>query len=1161
MNPATRPTVQRVRAIQLILAFFCASCAGTDRGDAPGEPLDRVPDRVVEPFNRGVAHMERYDPVAAVKAFDEVVERAPEWTTARLNLGIALINTQQADDQVRAERELRRVIAEAPEEPRGYFTLGMLLRHLSRDEEARAMFLQVLRIDAHDGDAHYQLGALLMETEPEAARVHFESTLKSLPHHESACYRLQNLLRRAGERERAREVLARFQALKQSGAGVVTGMRYGEMGRYADIVRAFDAAPRSIPSGAPPMFREVADALGLGAEGGGRPGWPGRAGPDGQLDAGSFGPGVALADLDGDGDFDAFIPGGPGFPLYRNEGGRFRQDRSSGLDGSGAVAGFFGDYDGDGDPDLFLTCAGPNRLYNNQGDGTFGDVTSSAGVAGGETLSVGAAWADADHDGDLDLYVANYADLRGDQAGAPNRLYRNNGDGTFVDVAPLAGVDGGPTRSTGVLFLDVDDDRDLDLYLINDRAANRLFRNDRLGEYQEITDSHRSLADDGPGLGALAGDLNQDGLEDVLLLRGEEPPTLLLQVVGGRFQPDQAWASQMQEVAGTVGALIGDFDLDGDHDLVLIGAGRSGHNGHRLLVHQGEGRFSAPILLGEERDQPDARGAVAADLNGDGSLELIVGRAGSGPQVFGTEAGAAHWLELVPEGADRERKVGQAQSGALGLQVEIKTGRRLQVASLRSSSGYLGGPPAVLHFGLGASEKLDYVRLHWPDAVLQSEIEVAVDQRWKVRKVRRKPSSCPLLFTWDGERFAFVTDFLGVGGVGFLVAPGEYATPDPTEAVRIPPGQLVEQDGRYRLRVAEPLEEVTWLDELQLVAYDHPESVELFPDERFSGTAPFPTGEPVLVSEKLFPVAARDERGRDLRERLLAVDRQFADPPDDQRFIGYARDHWLELDFGDAFRRYTGDGRLVLCLHGWVEYTYSHVNYAAHQAGLHMRSPSLEVQAGNGVWRTVVEELGFPAGLPRMMTFDLTHVPLGANGKLRIRSNMEVFYDQAFLGVERPAEPSEQVRVHRLEPVTAELRPLGYPREYSPDGFDPTLYDYQRLDAGVPFRNLSGEFTRFGDVRETLLRADDLHCTLARGEEVALEFDATALPPLRDGWSRTFVLHSVGYCKDMDLYTAFPETVEPLPYRDMNNYPPEEPMPAETRERQNQWNTRRVSGR
>ncbi len=150
-----------------------------------------------------------------------------------------------------------------------------------------------------------------------------------------------------------------------------------------------------------------------------------------------------------------------------------------------------------------------------------------------------------------------------------------------------------------------------------------------------------------------------------------------------------------------------------------------------------------------------------------------------------------------------------------------------------------------------------------------------------------------------------------------------------------------------------------------------------------------------------------------------------------------------------------------------------------------------------------------------------------------------------------------------MEPAVAELRVLGYPREYSPDGSDPTVYDYQRLDQGVPFKNLTGAFTRLGDVREPLRDVDDRFVVMARGEEVALEFDATQLPELPPGWSRTLVLHSDGFCKDMDLYNAFPETVEPFPFHGMENYPPSEPMPdpAGFQEYMRTWNTRRVVGR
>ena len=180
------------------------------------------------------------------------------------------------------------------------------------------------------------------------------------------------------------------------------------------------------------------------------------------------------------------------------------------------------------------------------------------------------------------------------------------------------------------------------------------------------------------------------------------------------------------------------------------------------------------------------------------------------------------------------------------------------------------------------------------------------------------------------------------------------------------------------------------------------------------------------------------------------------------------------------------------------------------------------------------------------------------DGRIRIRSNMEIFWDQIFVG-KNQYEPEIQKRI--LTPATANLQYLGYPREYSPDGAPPTLYDYHILDHGVPFKSMTGAFTRYGDVRPLLSAADDRFVIFGKGEEIALEFDASEAPELPAGWTRTFVLHSVGYCKDMDLYTAFPNTVHPLPYRAMENYPPAEPYPDTdvNLTYQSEWNTRKIS--
>ena len=1155
----------RVRRICTFAAALCLTVAGgaprleaNGTGSIPGEHVARI----VALTNRGVALMDQYDPVGAAAAFHEVVQLAPEWTTGRLNLGIALLNTQRDEDVPRAQAELERVLAAEPDNVRAHYTLGVLLRYRTAYDEARQHFARVLAIDPQDADTHYQLGTLLAGTEPDAAREHFERALALVPHHESAAYRLLALRSQAGDAAGAQDLLQVFQQLKSTESGVSLGMEYGRMGRYADVVRAFDGAPAAVTS-APPHFRNVAADAGLAHAAPGPAGLPGEhARTAGASLAAAFGPGIAAGDVDGDGDLDLFIPSADpaaGGGLYRNDGGRFAAVAGSGIDGAGVVAGYFGDYDADGDPDLYVTRAGANRLYQNDGTGTFTDVTDTTGTAGGAVLSLGAAWADADHDGDLDVYVANYAPVPVPESGplgAPNNLWRNNGDGTFTDVAPGAGIDGGATPTTGVTFFDADDDRDLDLYVVNDGAPNRLFANDRIGRYTDRTSAYGALADPGPGLGALLGDVDLDGREDVLLLRGGAVPLLLRNVARGQFVPDRRSADVLASVRGAVGGALLDVDWDGDLDCMLFGVGSGDAGAHALLLNDGTGRFASPVPFGAATAGVTARGAVAADFDGDGVLEAVVAHAGGAPELWRTDPPPGrHWLEVAPV-TTRGQDHRPTMTG-VGLHVEVKAGQRLMARTVGTAGGYLGGPPIRAHFGLGAHAKADYIRLVWPDAVLQSELEVPADQSWRITQMKRKPSSCPVLFAWDGTRFAFVTDFLGVGGLGFFMTPGEYAPPDPTEAVRIPPELVAQRDGRYVLRIAEPLEEVVYLDHLSLRAYDHPAGWEVHPDERMAVAPPWPTGEPFAVAEKLFPESARTDRGVSVLDRVRKIDRRYVEPPLDLRFVGYAEDHWVELDFGTQLAGVPPDARIVLYAYSWVEYTYSHVNYAAYQAGLAMQPPSVEVPDGAGGWRVAMAGVGYPAGLPRMMTLDVSALPLREDGRLRLRTNMEIFWDQIFLGVDR-AGP--ELRTHTLKPVAADLRAVGYPREYSPDGGVPTLYDYHRLDPGVPFKNFTGTYTRFGDVRPLLDGVDDRFVIMGRGEEIALEFDATALPALPDGWARTLVLYSDGYCKDMDLYTAYPDTVEPMPFHGMANYPPLAAAPGAVAA-DGEWHTRRIAGR
>jgi len=1106
------------RAIACTLVTLILACRPGEEAPPP-QTGQADPSQVIAEFNRGVALMEQLKPRDAVTAFRAVVDQVPDWPTGRLNLGIALLNTQTESGYREAEQHLKRVLEYEPTSPHAHYALAMLYRHLQRHEDAEAELLEVLKTHPEDGDSHYQLGLLRMSRDPDAAMAHFQRVIDAIPHHQAACYRLSTLLKRSGEHERAEKYLKRYQQLKSSGSGVEPVMKYGSMGRFAAIIRHADLDHERDPLPFP-EYRDRAEELGLQTN----------EVPD-QLRL--YGPSIAAARAT-DGEAWLLFRTGAGGGLLRAGGDLFiRPQPGSGIDGDRAISACFGDYDGDGDPDLALGCDGPNRLFENRGDDRFIEVTAERGLGDGQWLTTAVCWVDSDHDGDLDLAVTNH--------GGPDQIWVNDRAGRFTPVNI-----GEATDSPGVasVFLDIDHDRDLDLYIVNQGAANQVMRNDRLGRFTDISGEFPLLADSGEGIGAISADYDRNGLEDILLLNRDRAPVLLLQLSQANFVRDESLSLD----AACQSAVSGDFDLDGDADLLFLDIGPEQDITSQFWINQGSNGWQsrrAPI----KPTGTTARGALALDLDRNGTLEILIDRMGAPPNLLAADARSdRHWFGLrIALPKDKPQVVE-------GLHAEIKTATHLQTARMGSWGGIQSSPPRTLHFGLGAYDKLDYLRLDWPDAVIQTDLELPSDTIWQVEKVTRKASSCPILFSWDGDRYRYVTDFLGVGGLGFFIAPGVYAAPDPDEHVRIDPHLIRADDGVYKLRIAEPLEEVSYIDQLKLLVYDHPQRLELYPDERFTSGGRPADGHPHTVADRITPLAAVDHSGRDMLDRLLRIDRRYVEPPLDPRFPGYARDHWVELDFGDSTRL---EGS-TLFLYGWIEYTYSHVNYAAYQAGVALESPSLEVAQPDGSWREVISDLGFPAGLPRMMSYDLDNLPEGAR-RIRIRSNMQIYWDQVFIAHDAHAF---RPRIHELLPHHASLHRLGYPQEYSPDGRLPTLYDYHRIERGVHHKNLSGHYTRFGDVRPLLRETDDRYVIMGRGEELALAFAANVLPELEPGWTRTVVLVAQGYCKDMDLYTAAPDTTEPVPFRDMDGYPPnpaQEP-PASFTQDQREWHTRFVSG-
>ena len=226
-------------------------------------------------------------------------------------------------------------------------------------------------------------------------------------------------------------------------------------------------------------------------------------------------------------------------------------------------------------------------------------------------------------------------------------------------------------------------------------------------------------------------------------------------------------------------------------------------------------------------------------------------------------SGRFPFVSLSFSGRDRQSTAPLHASG-IGVQLAARADSRWTAASRYRSQSFGGQSLQPLAFGLGGAPQLDFVAITWSDGVFQSELSLEPGPVRQIEETQRQLSSCPLLFAFDGQRFAFVTDLLGVGGIGTIASPGVYERPRPRENILLPEGLLAVRDGAYVLKIAEPMEEVSYLDSARLIAYDLPPGWQLVLDERKAVTAPEATGEPRFFREERLPAQAIDDDGRDL---------------------------------------------------------------------------------------------------------------------------------------------------------------------------------------------------------------------------------------------------------------------------------------------------------
>jgi hypothetical protein len=471
-----------------------------------------------------------------------------------------------------------------------------------------------------------------------------------------------------------------------------------------------------------------------------------------------MGSGGVLFDYDGDGWLDILLVDGGSVVdaavaaraktrLFRNQGNGTFDDVTAAAKiehqrfGMGACAA---DYDNDGREDVYLTNFGPNVLLHNNGDGTFADVTKAAGV-GTSSLSTSCAFADIDNDGLLDLFVTNYVDpednskVCGDSQvraycrpdvykGAPNVLYRNNGNGTFVDVTRAAGLYRSGGKGLGVVFADYDDDGRIDFFVANDLVPNFLFHNEGRGTFREAgLIAGVAVASDGrarAGMGTDWGDYDGDGRLDLVVTNFEMETHNLHRNMGNGLFADATLSSGIG--AATIrflgfGAAFLDYDNDGSLDLAIANGhvldntshfqSASRHAQRKLLLrNDGKGRFT-DVAAGAGAGfalERVGRGLFVGDIDNDGDLDMLVTNNGQASNLLRNDGGSLRNAVLV-------KLIGrESNRDGIGARVRVTIAGRSQIREIKAGSSYLGQNDLRAHFGVGSAREIDKIEVRCP---------------------------------------------------------------------------------------------------------------------------------------------------------------------------------------------------------------------------------------------------------------------------------------------------------------------------------------------------------------------------------------------------------------------------------------------------------------
>ena len=1070
--------------------------------------IELAPNSASDYFNLGLILMRTTDYTNALTALDKAQQLDPKLLGAHYIRGIVF---KRQGEFPKAIESLQRVVAGDPVCLGAYYNLAMCQKSAEQYTNAIATLRAVVEREPNNPSCHYQLITLYRRV----------GNVEGAARHAEIFDRIKDTV---DESEKTVEALERSKysfiiEVPPAGTGLVAAVE--SQVRFVDVTKEAGLTPPvKSPPLPPPPRHELKRADFTPAMAQRYVVWHGGS--------------VAIGDYDGDGKPDIYIVNcstneeASANRLYHNDGGGHFTDvtAKAGVgDRRMGTHAVWGDFDNDKRLDLYVVNYGPNVLYRNRGDGTFEDVSEKARVNEPQ-FGTRAAFVDYDHDNDLDLFVANSVELSDppkkdslllpdDVPGQANALLRNNGTGIFTDQTDEAGLLVGLAQARDLVFADFDGDNDTDLFVANFDSPSQLFLNQRMGKFAQGGSFNPPIAKGATS--AAEADFNRDGHPDLIIAVGAN---LLLYTNDGRanFSVAADVRRLISEIrngqslltsAATSRILVLDFNNDGWPDLLLT-------DGSRLSLLAGAGCCQfRDVTVSTSLDKIGGPIAdfAAADLDGDGDLDLVVQTRDRGPIVLRNDGGSQRrWLDVRLTG----KKVNWR---GLGSAVEIVASGHYQKQTVRGES---------VHFGLGNITNINVVRVTWPNGMAQNVIQPALNRVLDIEEYVKVSASCAFLWADGGHGFKLVNEILGIGPLGAPMSAKEFFPLDCTELTKIEADQLVAKNGQYELRLTEDLREICFLDQATLRVIDHPAELEIIPNEMFTGP-PFPEDKFFAVPEHRVPRSAVDDRGNDVLDLIRRRDARYPSFPL-TGYDGLAQPHTLTLDLGDL----SGARQIMLYLDGWIYWPDSSVSWGIFQnTNVEVTPLKLEVRDVQGCWRTAVESVGLPTSKGIVVPVDLTGKFPAKDWHVRLSTTMCVYFDRIFVSTR---DEVARCRITTLPVAQADLHYRGFAK-MTRDELGYERFAYDMVSATGSWNPPRGMLTRFGDVTPLLGRADDMFAIIAPGDELTMHCDATKVPALSAGWKRSFIFYSNGWVKDGDLNTKFSETVEPLPFHGMSGYP------------------------